>query len=357
MLPEGVVSDKTPGGEGRKNILGGSDLADVLSVSEPETYKYSCIRKLWYEKNGVPANFPWKQTGPMIRGKLFEKIVAEIFQKDSGCRFVRDRPKASELWPGQPRPKWWHPRPDRVFVLPGDEETLRILEAKTMSRQVFYDYLENGLPFAYQMQPQYYLGGTGLEYASLASIWPDGVDYMAEDLVRDEEMLRLMYEVGQWFMTDVISSSTPPERLALTEKRCGDCPWRLSCLGKGYFEEHVLKEVALDDDEELYRLLTALEEAKSQAKEAAKEKDSIAKEIESYLTARYDGEPEIIHCREIELKWKRGYGSRLDKQAAMSESRLVAEVLQRHTKVYPKRTLSCRITKKSRAGWEARSGK
>jgi predicted phage-related endonuclease len=353
MLPEGVVSNRTPGGKGRKDILGGTDIPHIVSLTEPETYKYQCIRRLWYEKNGVEPDFVFLQTGPMVRGKLMEKIVAEIFQAESGCRFVRTRPKADELWPGQPRPNWMWPRPDRVFTLP-DEEILRILECKTMSRHKFFDMLENGLPFAYKLQPQYYLGATGLEFGTIATMWADGVDYIAEDIERDEETIRMIYEIGEWFMNDVVNQPEPPNRLPLTEDRCGGCPFRLKCLGRGYFEEHVLHEVALDEDERLYNMLSELEVLKARQKEVKDERAALQDEIQAYLEEHYDGEPEKIHCREIDVSWKRSYGSRMDKKAVMSEDRKAAQLIQKHTKVYPKRTLKTKVTKKSEEGWEAR---
>jgi predicted phage-related endonuclease len=245
------------------------------------------------------------------------------------------------------------PRPDRVFTLP-DEEILRILECKTMSRHKFFDMLENGLPFAYKLQPQYYLGATGLEFGTIATMWADGVDYIAEDIERDEETIRMIYEIGEWFMNDVVNQPEPPNRLPLTEDRCGGCPFRLKCLGRGYFEEHVLHEVALDEDERLYNMLSELEVLKARQKEVKDERAALQDEIQAYLEEHYDGEPEKIHCREIDVSWKRSYGSRMDKKAVMSEDRKAAQLIQKHTKVYPKRTLKTKVTKKSEEGWEAR---
>jgi hypothetical protein len=44
----------------------------------------------------------------------------------------------------------------------------------------------------------------------------------------------------------------------------------------------------------------------------------------------------------------------MDKKAVMSEDRKAAQLIQKHTKVYPKRTLKTKVTKKSEEGWEAR---
>jgi len=355
VLPEGIVSDRTPGGKGRQNLIGGSDWPHIISLSNPVLYKYGCIRRLWYEKRGVEPDFGKRMSRGAIRGKILEKIVAEIFQKDSGCRFIRERKRAKELWPGQKRPKWWDLRCDRMFVLPEDELVKWVLECKTMGQQVFYDYIENGLSNPYRIQPQHYMAAAeGVEHSSLATVWPDGIDYWREDIDKDLETIRMMFDAGEWFMKSVVQSPKPPERLPLTEQRCAGCPYRIKCLGTGYFEQHVLKEMNLDQDEQLYRLLSKFEGLREKETAVKAEREEIKQEIQDHLEEHYNGDPEKIHCREIDVSWKKGYMSRLDKNALTSSDPKIAIAVQAHTKVIPQRRFTTKITNKSRDAWERR---
>lgn len=353
MLPEGLVSERTPGGKKRVKRIGGSDWQHIVAPGNPTLYKYGCLRRLFYEKSGVEMDFPWLVSKPMKRGKILEKIVAEIFQKDTGCRYVRKRPYAKELWPGQPVPDWWEGTLDRLFHIPPDEE-LKVLECKTMGREKWFDYLDNGLDDGYKLQPQHYMGIIeNVNKAVLAVVWPDGIDYMPEPMVKDMETIRLMLDAGEWFWKDIMSKSTPPERLPLTEQRCGKCPFRYKCLGKGYFEEHIMGEYALDDDTKLYLLLKDHREAKDREKAAAADAEVIAIECNKYLEKHYpDKDPEKIHCRDIEMSHKKSLRSKTSTKDAKAESSEVAKAIAKHTSVYPLRTFSTKITKKSAARWE-----
>ena len=352
MIPEGIVSDAIPGGKGRNDILGGSDWSSIISFGSPDLYKYGCLRRLVMEKRGLETDFGRVMSKPAIRGKILEKIVAEFWRVESGCRFVRTRPRAKELWSGQPLPEWWGGHPDRIFVIPPDKK-LKLLECKTMGRSVWFDYRENGLNDGYKLQPQHYMGITGIEESILAVLWADGIDFFAEPIVRDEETLRLMLEWGNWFWQDVMSSEVLPARQPLTKERCGECPYRRKCLGKGYYEEHVLHEYAFDDDDALYKLLKEHREAQKAESASKKVKEAAAEAVKDYLAEHYaDQDPEKVHCREIDVTYGKALASSFKKEDAMAESEEAAELIRRHTKVSPRRSLKTTQTKKSEERWE-----
>jgi hypothetical protein len=240
-----------------------------------------------------------------------------------------------------------------LFHIPPDEE-LKVLECKTMGREKWFDYLDNGLDDGYKLQPQHYMGIIeDVNKAVLAVVWPDGIDYMPEPMVKDMETIRLMLDAGEWFWKEIMAKSTPPERLPLTEQRCGKCPFRLKCLGKGYFEEHIMSEYILDDDSKLYLLLKDHREAKEREKAAGADADAIAIECTKYLEKNYPGkDPEKIHCREVFLSNIKSLRSRFSKTNAQAESTEVAKAISKHTSVYPSRSFSTKVTKKSTSRWE-----
>lgn len=369
MLPEGIVSIRIPGGKDRKRIIGGSDYQHIVSLSNPDVYKYGCIRQLCYAKRGTKVDFPERQRKITARGKLMEPIIRKIFQKDMECKFSKKRPRATEMWPGQPIPNWMITEDgkmghvDDLYYIPpetDDVKFLKVAEYKSMNSHVWFPYLENGLSPGYKLQPQHYMISHGLEMSTLGVCWPDGIDYMPEPISRDEETVRLMYEAGEWFMKDIVGATKLPDRLPLTEQRCGECKYRLTCLGRGYYEEHVLAEFAFDDDAKLYKLMKDHRDAQDDETASKNIKKVIAQEIKEYLAKHYpEGNPrhdaEKIHCREIDGAYAKTLRSSFLKTEAQSDSKEAADLIRKYTKVSPMRSFSTRITKKSQERWEFKS--
>lgn len=330
---------------------GGSEYHHMLSHGYPQKYKYGCVRRLWFDKKGVKPDYESVTNFKMARGLILEPIVAELFKADTGCRYSRRRPKAKELWSGQPRPDVWVGNPDRIAIMPPDDDMV-VLELKTMSSNMFFKISDNGLPDSHKLQPQHYLGLTGLKLAWVAVMWPDGLDYVTEPVSRDRNTLELMYDALMWFWGDVMKSSKPPRRPPLTEERCGDCPWRRRCLGEGYYEEHVIKTQELDHDNQLYALLLQREDAKDEAREAEKRKKELDNMIKTYLRENYpeDG-PEHFFCRDMEVKYEKKHTSRFDRRAAQSDPEL-REKLRKYIQSSPIRSLVPRKTKRAVERWE-----
>ncbi len=338
----------------RMKGIGGSDWAAILSKHHPQEYKWSCLRKLFYTKRNVKPDFPENTSRAAMRGNILEPVVAELFKEHMGCTFTDSNPRSEELWPGQKVPDWWIGNPDYIAVMPGDGR-FEGLECKTMNSHVWFDFLENGLPESYQIQPQHYIGLTGLDVFHVAVIWPDGIDFQTEPVPRNEEMLRLMIDAGKWFMEIVLQSEKAPKRPPILKERCGSCPYSKSCLGQAYFNAHELNLTDLSRDEKLYSLLSQMEHLKSEKRDADKHLKEIQALMEEHIITNHGDDIEHFFCQEFETKWVKTLGSRFQKNELLADDPSLAPKLREYTNYFPRRTFSPKITKKSISRWEGMS--
>lgn len=339
----------------RKKGIGGSDWASILSDQHPEEYKWGCIRKLFYSKAGYVPDFPEESSKAAKRGNILEPVVAELFKAHTGCRYSRKRPRAKELYEGQPVPDIWIGNLDRLPEMPPDWHP-EILEIKTMNRDVWFPFLENRLSVGYRLQPQHYMGLTGLDVANVAVMWPDGLDFQVEVVTRDVETLKLMVDAGNWFMS-IVDQKLMPDRPPITEQRCAGCPFALQCLGKSYYEIHEMSLSDLSKDETLYDLLIELDALKASKKATEKEVERVQEEVQKYILETHGEDVEQFFCREIEVTWKKGMSSRFQREELLADRPDLAAVIREHTKFFPTRTFSPKVSKKSAARWEQMGGK
>ena len=334
----------------RQQGIGGSDWHHILSDRYPREYKYGCVRKLYYEKKGIEPDNPEKISKAMNRGSILEPVVAELFQAETGCTFVNQSSKATELYPGQLVPAWWIGNPDYIARMRNG--ALEGLECKTMNRNVWFQFLESGVRVSHSLQAHHYIGLTGLETFHLSVMWADGLDFQTEPVYRSNEMLKLMYEVGSWFWDEVLPEETPPEKPPVSEERCGSCQYSKTCLGQAYYNDHNIDLVDLSKDKILYKLLQTFEGTKAEKKDIAKSLDDVKQIIKDHILDNYGDNIEDIMCRKFRVSWKKTMGSRFEKKELLSDNPHLADLLNKYTKYFPRRTLSPKITKKSVARWE-----
>ena len=335
----------------RMKGIGGSDWAAILSDHYPNEYKWSCLRRLYYTKKGIKPDFPEKTSRAAKRGNILEPVVAELFQAHTGCSFTDKIPKATELYPRKPVPEWWIGNPDYIAVMPGDKK-LQGLECKTINSFVWKQFIENGLSTSYQIQPQHYIGLTGLDVFHVAVMWPDGLEFQTEPVPRSEEMLRLMADADEWFMRKILITGKAPEHAPVSEQRCAGCVFARRCLGQSFYEKHVLDLTDLSCDDTLYNMLNQLEELKAD-KNSVKAADKLQEQIKDHIRTNHGDNIEWFFCREHEVAWKKSMGSRLQKDLLLADEPSLAQKLRAYTKFFPRRTFTPKITKKSINRWES----
>ena len=335
----------------RMKGIGGSDWAAILSQQHPKAYKWSCIRKLFFTKKGIKPDLSENTSRAAMRGNILEPVVAELFKEHMGCTFADNHPRAKELWPGQKVPGWWIGNPDYIAVMPGDERH-EGLECKTMNSHIWFDFLANGLSESYQIQPQHYIGLTGLDVFHVAVMWPDGLDFQTEPVPRNEEMLRLMVDAGKWFMEKVLKSDKAPERPPVMKERCGSCVYAKRCLGQAYYQSHETDLSDLSRDTKLYNLLTQMEHLKSEKRDAEKRLKETEEMAQEHIITNHGEDIEHFFCQEFETKWTKSLGSRFQKNELLADNPSLAPKLKEYTNYFPRRTFSPKITKKSTSRWE-----
>jgi predicted phage-related endonuclease len=334
----------------RMKGIGGSDWAAILSDHFPNDYKWSCMRRLFYEKKGVKPDFQEKTSRAAVRGNILEPVVAELFQAHTGCTFTREIPRAKELYPGQKIPEWWIGNPDYIAVMPGGK--LEGLECKTMNQNVWFDFIQKGLSTSYQIQPQHYIGLTGLDLFHVAVMWPDGLEYQTEPVSRSEEMLRLMVDAGEYFIGRVLKEEKAPAHPPVSEQRCAGCMYARRCLGQSYWEQHEASLADLSRDDELYHLLSQIESLKAEKRSAEKALDQVEELAQAHILRNHGEDVEQFFCREFETKWLKAMGTRFQKEELLADDPSLAARFSEYTKSFPRRTFSLSITKKSTMRWE-----
>jgi len=336
--------------EERRKGIGGSDWAHILSDQHPLEYKWSCIRKLYYDKRGMTPDFPEMTTKAMMRGNILEPVVAELYLAQTGYKLSKRKPRAKMLYRGQKVPVWWIGNTDYIVI--AENGVLKVLECKTMNSHVWFPFIEDGLSVGYKLQPQHYLGLTGLEIADVAVMWPDGMDFQVEPVPRDEETLKLMVEAGDWFMNHVVKGNNKPQRPPVTESRCAGCPYGRQCLGKAYFDPHDATLHNLSHDETLYAMLEKEQAAKNAQNVAEKDLEILKMKIQHHLNEHIGEDVESFFCKEIEVSCPRSMRSRFLREDLLADRPDLAPLVKQYTKFYPAQGLTTKVTKKSRERWE-----
>jgi len=335
----------------RMKGIGGSDWAAILSDHFPNDYKWSCLRKLYYTNKAIKPDFPEKTSRAPMRGSILEPVVAELFKAHTGCTFTEKIPKAKELYPGKPVPEWWIGNPDYIAVMPYTNK-VEGLECKTMNNFVWKQFIENGLSTSYQIQPQHYIGLTGLDVFHVAVVWPDGLEFQTEPVPRSEEMLRLMVNAGEWFINKILKMGKAPEHAPVSEQRCSGCIYAKRCLGMSFYQKHQVNLTDLSHDEHLYKLLNQLQELKAD-KNASKAANELQEQITQHIQVNHGDDIEWFFCREHEVTWKKGMGTRFQKAELLADEPALAQKFLDYTKFFPKRTFSPKVTKSSRSRWDS----
>ena len=249
----------------RRAGIGGSDWWHLIGPPHR-----ACALRLWREKVGEPPDNPPEHLPIFDRGLVLEPIILAWYARVTGAELLI-HPSAEEVRvPGLP--DWWVGSPDALIV---DNVPVGALEAKTMGGWAWRRWRRGELPEHYVLQVQHYMALTGLPWADVAVLWPDGWELEWERVRRDDAVIQAMREAGEAFWSRVVSR-TPPERPEPTQQRCGSCPWRPSCVGRDLYELARAEEPGLVERPDLEELVRAYEQARA-AEAAAKAELDAAK--------------------------------------------------------------------------------
>lgn len=205
----------------RSTMIGGSD-AHHLIGADPQ---YSCVRQLWYDKSGIPADDPFDVTGPIRRGIRLEDVAVEYYQEKTGRQVVK-RPKAIR----HPAYSFLGVHIDREIVAWEDDDGPGTLEVKTVGKEMYWQLRKEGLPERYIVQLQWGMGITSHRWGQFVVYWPDGDELLHFPHRRNERLVKSLFEAGVYFWPRVASGDAP-ERLRDDAEPCTHCRWAQTCQG------------------------------------------------------------------------------------------------------------------------------
>lgn len=261
MSLKSSIKDRTQG-------IGGSDIHHLFGLKP-----YGCTRRLWYEKRGVKADYPFLGNNATKRGNRLEALVAEEYTEKTG-RVLSSCNLAFKIG------DCFVSHVDRLIEADSGDG---VLEIKVPGREMFHKIKQEGLSESHILQLQCYLMSTGHKWGAFVIFWADGWELLEFDVKRDDSIIDSIREKGIEFWTHYVQGSKQPERLVNTDKRCGDCPWRYKCQG-----QHLLDIVEEETEdipfmEELAIPIQQYAEACEIVKTAEKHKESIKETLKNAM--------------------------------------------------------------------------
>jgi predicted phage-related endonuclease len=199
----------------RTRFIGGSDIGAIVNAPP-----YGCARKLWYQKRGVEADYEVPFRGHLVRGTKLEPLIVEEYEVRTGRKVRR---KKVVRGAGHEAGAM-----DRMIL--GDERGPGVLECKTANERAFRGFLREGLPLSYQLQIQWYMGLAGYRWGAFAVLEPSQWRFETFEVDADAAAFAMVREMAEEFWR-MVQGEGEPQRLPVSDKRCGRCEYRHSCQG------------------------------------------------------------------------------------------------------------------------------
>lgn len=236
MIPEQRVAFL----EARAQGLGGSDAASLLQHIIPDM-KYSCRRRLFYDKSKHKKDFEREETGPMKLGNLLEPVLCQEFSKLTGRRIeVVGQQKHSDF------PEMVG-HVDRMQHTP-ERETPGILECKALGTRIFYQTKRSGLAPEYLLQLQWYLCVAGASWGSYIIGNRDNLALIHFDVERDDKIHEAFLREAPAFWASLSDPKNIPERLEPDSFACQSCEYRITCQANALLPSSDNDDIPIADE-------------------------------------------------------------------------------------------------------------
>ena len=234
----------------RTLAIGSSDMGSLFNLNP-----YGCQRRLWYEKRGVEADYPFLGNEHTRRGTFFEPIIAEYYTQRTGVELVTL--KEAQLPIKDKEYSFIAGRPDRLVKRDGAP-----FEAKCPGRRAFAKVKTEGLNDEHILQIQHHIRVTNKEYGTAALLCAETVDFLHFDLSRDNDMIQMIVGASREFWGKV-QKAIEPDRLDPKDARCGKCEYRTMCQGQALLEAMPEGDGEIITDESFAPLVEQYFEAKT----------------------------------------------------------------------------------------------
>lgn len=183
----------------RASGLGGTDAAVIAGVS---TFKRPLT--LFYEKRGeIPDQFSKGAKNVIRWGKLLEPLIRRQYREETGRKVTGGKFLRHAAFPflcGHLDGFVWRRRETKIkrgrYWMTFEKGVLEIKTAFFTKRR---EWETNGVPDAYYLQAQHYLGISGLDFVSFAVLF-GGSEFEFFDVARDQRVIDLLFaaEVEFW---------------------------------------------------------------------------------------------------------------------------------------------------------------
>lgn len=188
----------------RRSGIGGSDMPSVLGICPFGGTPYG----VWQAKvYGAREDAP---TADMERGNFLESIIRELYRQQTGNE-VQTPPTQRHH-----AETWAIANLDGLVVQGTDPSGLPqppgILEIKAPRLRTFLTMEDDGIPANYQVQVQHYMGVTGLSWADVCAWNADAFRLLIVRVHRDDELIRLMWDVARNFWERHVLTRIPPQQ-------------------------------------------------------------------------------------------------------------------------------------------------
>lgn len=299
----------------RSTAIGGSDVQHLLSLPP-----YGCKRRLWYDKKGVKADFPFLGNRHTRRGQLIEPLaIAEFLAGENysgeGLKWTVQehrrhagahvdhliwRPSAAddptiiagELY----NPTQEHGKDQMIFQL--GRKHAGVLEVKVPSSRNYYTLCAKGPNEATRLQLQWGIIMAQVGWGRILLFNADAWRYRSfGPFPHDPGLAEDLLSIADNFWASLDSDRPRWERLDPQSRQCQDCPWRKTC--QGITRESPVNLEYLDEptempeeDESFFDLVAAAVAATQVVKDAEEAK----KAARSAIVARLGGRPRKLRC-------------------------------------------------------------
>lgn len=242
---------------------------------------------MWFEKKGVPADFPFEDTADIRRGRALESVAFDVFCQKYDA--AGDNGVAHHTMPGKP---FIGVHVDRLFVAPGIDQGVLEIKVPTVFnwRNI---KRHDAAPQTWIAQVQWGMMTTGIKHGALAVFNPDAFDVLRFDVEPDKGMQDSLVQIAEVFWDSLTLDENPADKLPDGDARCYSCRWRTTCKGIGANvydpDPKEIQEIidlggfVPDSTPRLVNIVNLWEESKADAREADKYKEELKTELMSLL--------------------------------------------------------------------------
>jgi len=313
----------------RRLGCGGSEIHHIYN-DKP----FGCRLRLWYEKVGIPPDFPQQYNSLLDYGLYLEPWIRAGFERRTGRTVVSRETIVDPKLPwrranldgvitaDQPGRRWvgneeliWPEDPLSLAPpkvvgerKPSFGPTPAMYEAKSVNSWYFDKVKRHGLRADHIRQGTWNGGLLESDWGSFAIQNRDSSEQIAIDFEVDRELDAMMIDDVGTFWTVDVEMKRQPDPLPQIDDRCRTCPWRRACRGNvdlGNMEyPDDSRQYEVIDSEELHVLAEKYEQAVADVKARDALRKDLGKQIVELLTIRMpDGSVHRERERVLNMPW------------------------------------------------------